>query len=107
MHKVRTGTVRTYAAAMRTRSSVNILSLQTARDKNILKMALTRADIIASIYQRLGFPQKSSSELIEWLIETIKSTLASGEGRPLECLKKNDAKISSRCKVARNQVGMK
>ncbi|MFZ1198684.1 MAG: cysteine rich repeat-containing protein, partial [Desulfobacterales bacterium] len=30
-----------------------------------------------------------------------------GEGRLLDCLKKNDAKVSSRCKEARKQVGMK
>ena len=42
-------------------------------------MALTKADIIESVHQQLGFPQKKSTELVERLIETIKSTLASGE----------------------------
>ena len=42
-------------------------------------MALTKADIIESVNQQLGFPQKKSTELVEQLIETIKSTLASGE----------------------------
>ena len=42
-------------------------------------MALTKADIIKSVNQELGFPQKKSTELVEQLIETIKSTLASGE----------------------------
>ena len=42
-------------------------------------MALTKADIIQNINQQLGFPQKKSTELVEQLIETIKSTLASGE----------------------------
>ena len=42
-------------------------------------MALTKADIIESVNQELGFPQKKSTELVEQLIETIKSTLASGE----------------------------
>ena len=42
-------------------------------------MALTKADIIESVRQQLGFPQKKSSEVVEQLIETIKSTLASGE----------------------------
>jgi integration host factor subunit alpha len=32
-----------------------------------------------NINQELGFPQKKSTELVEQLIETIKSTLASGE----------------------------
>ena len=44
-------------------------------------MALTKADIIEAVHQELGFPQKKSTELVEQLIETIKSTLtlASGE----------------------------
>ena len=39
-------------------------------------MALTKADIIESVHQQLGFPQKKSAELVEQLIETIKSNLA-------------------------------
>ena len=42
-------------------------------------MALAKADIIESIHQQLGFPQKKSTEVVEQLIETIKSTLASGD----------------------------
>jgi len=42
-------------------------------------MALTKTDIIQNINQELGFPQKKSTELVEQLIETFKSTLASGE----------------------------
>ena len=42
-------------------------------------MALTKADIIQNINQELGFPQKKSTELVEQLIEIIKSTLASGD----------------------------
>jgi integration host factor subunit alpha len=42
-------------------------------------MALTKADIIESVHQQLGFPQKKSTELVEQLIEIIKSTLASVE----------------------------
>ena len=42
-------------------------------------MAMTKADIIQNINQQLGFPQKKSTELVEQLIETIKSILASGE----------------------------
>ena len=42
-------------------------------------MALTKADIIQNINQQLGFPQKKSTELVEKLIEIIKSTLASGD----------------------------
>jgi integration host factor subunit alpha len=42
-------------------------------------MALTKADIIESVHQHLGFPKKKSDEVVEQLIETIKSTLTSGE----------------------------
>ena len=42
-------------------------------------MALTKAEIIQSVHQQLGFPQKKSTEVVEQLIETIKSTLASGD----------------------------
>jgi integration host factor subunit alpha len=42
-------------------------------------MALTKADIIEAVNQGLGFPQKKSTDLVEQLIETIKSTLASGD----------------------------
>ncbi len=33
--------------------------------------------------------------------------VAAGEGRLLECLQKNDAQVSNRCKQARKDVGMK
>ena len=42
-------------------------------------MTLTKADIIESVHQQLGLPQKKSTEVVEQLIETIKSTLATGE----------------------------
>jgi hypothetical protein len=35
------------------------------------------------------------------------SKVAAGEGRLLECLQKNDAQVSKRCKQARKDVGMK
>ena len=42
-------------------------------------MTLTRADIIESVHNRLGFPKRQSAELMETLIETIKGSLESGE----------------------------
>jgi integration host factor subunit alpha len=42
-------------------------------------MALTKADIIESVHQQLGFPKSQSNEVVEQLIEIIKSTLASGD----------------------------
>jgi integration host factor subunit alpha len=47
--------------------------------QRIPMMALTKADIIESVHQQLGFPKKKSNEVVEQLIETIKSTLATGE----------------------------
>jgi len=35
------------------------------------------------------------------------ASVAAGEGRLLECLQKNDAHVSQRCKQARKDVGMK
>ena len=64
-----------------TKSSIlnKINEFQPSNPLRILNMALTKADIIESVQQQLGFPQKKSNEVVEQLIETIKSTLASGE----------------------------
>ena len=42
-------------------------------------MALTKARILESIHNQIGFTQKRSSELVETLLEIIKNTLTSGE----------------------------
>ncbi len=42
-------------------------------------MALTKADIVEAVQTELGFPKHQSAELVENLLETIKSKLASGE----------------------------
>jgi integration host factor subunit alpha len=41
-------------------------------------MALTKADIVQSIADQIGFTKNQSSEITETLIEIIKRTLASG-----------------------------
>ena len=41
-------------------------------------MALTKNDIIAKVHD-LGFTQKKSAQIIESLLEIIKSTLAEGD----------------------------
>jgi hypothetical protein len=46
------------------------------------------------------------NECADDLDEFCKNVPA-GEGRLLDCLKKNDAKVSARCKEARKQVGLK
>jgi len=40
-------------------------------------------------------------------LDKFCGNVAAGEGRLQYCLKKNDAKVNSRCKQARKQVGMK
>ena len=42
-------------------------------------MALTKADIIQSIADQIGFTRNQSSDVTETLIEIIKRTLVSGE----------------------------
>jgi len=42
-------------------------------------MTLTKADVIDSVKDQIGFTRKKSVETIETLLETIKSTLESGE----------------------------
>ena len=42
-------------------------------------MALTKAQIVESIQNQTGFPKNKSSEIMETLLEIIKSTLESGE----------------------------
>lgn len=41
--------------------------------------ALTKADIVQAVQTETGFTKHKSTELVESLLETIKSTLASGE----------------------------
>ncbi|MFH1721146.1 MAG: integration host factor subunit alpha [Candidatus Altiarchaeota archaeon] len=42
-------------------------------------MALTKADITESIYRQGGLSKDESADLLESLLELMKSTLASGE----------------------------
>ena len=42
-------------------------------------MSLTKADIINAVQTEIGFTRHKSTELVESLLETIKSTLESGE----------------------------
>ena len=42
-------------------------------------MALTKADIVGTVQSEIGFTRHKSTELVENLLETIKSTLTSGE----------------------------
>ncbi len=42
-------------------------------------MTLTKAHIIGAIAEQIGFPQNHSSEIVETLLELIKSSLESGD----------------------------
>ena len=58
-------------------------------------MALTKVQIVESICNQIGFAQKRSSEIIETLLEIIKSTLESGEDMLISnfgkfCVKQKD-----------------
>jgi integration host factor subunit alpha len=42
-------------------------------------MALTKADIVERIYMEMGFPKAKSFQIVEALIENLKSSLAAGD----------------------------
>ena len=42
-------------------------------------MTLTKIQIVESIHDQIGIPKNKSTEIVETLLEVIKSTLASGE----------------------------
>lgn len=42
-------------------------------------MALAKADLFEAVQSELGLPKKQSADIVESLIESIKSTLESGE----------------------------
>ena len=42
-------------------------------------MGLTKKDIVERVYSELGFPRNQSIEVVESLLELMKSTLESGD----------------------------
>jgi integration host factor subunit alpha len=40
---------------------------------------MTKADIVACIYEKVGFPKKEATEIVEAAFEIIKSCLEKGE----------------------------
>ncbi|NOZ85084.1 MAG: integration host factor subunit alpha [Deltaproteobacteria bacterium] len=40
---------------------------------------MTKADIVETVYQRVGFSKKDSAELVDMVFETLKETLEKGE----------------------------
>ena len=60
-------------------------------------MTLTKADIVEAIVEQIGFTKNHSSEIVETLLELIKSTLESGEDVLLSgfgkfCVKEKEAR---------------
>ena len=43
------------------------------------RRTMTKADIVESVYDRVGFSKKESSEIVELVFETMKKTLERGE----------------------------
>lgn len=42
-------------------------------------MALTKADIVESLYQKVGFSKKEAADLVELVFDQLKNTLANGQ----------------------------
>lgn len=40
---------------------------------------MTKADLVESIYEKIGFSKKESSDIVEMIFDTIKGTLEKGE----------------------------
>ena len=40
---------------------------------------MTKAEIVETIYERVGFSKKESADLVETVFQIIKETLAAGE----------------------------
>lgn len=40
---------------------------------------LTKADIIESVYEKIGFSKKEASDIVELVFDTLKGTLEKGE----------------------------
>lgn len=40
---------------------------------------MTKAELIAQVYEKVGFSKKDSSELVELIFDTIKGSLTDGE----------------------------
>lgn len=42
-------------------------------------MAMTKADIVEALYQKIGFSKKEAADLVELVFDTIKNTLSQGQ----------------------------
>ena len=42
-------------------------------------MAMTKADIVEALYEKVGFSKKEAADLVELVFDTLKGTLGKGE----------------------------
>ena len=42
-------------------------------------MAMTKADIVEALHQKIGFSKKEAADLVELVFDTLKDTLAKGD----------------------------
>lgn len=42
-------------------------------------MAMTKADIVEALYEKVGFSKKEAADLVELVFDTLKGTLAKGQ----------------------------
>ena len=42
-------------------------------------MAMTKADIVEALYEKVGFSKKEAADLVELVFDTLKSTLSKGQ----------------------------
>lgn len=42
-------------------------------------MAMTKADIVESLYEKVGFSKKEAADLVELVFDTLKKTLSEGQ----------------------------
>src|SRR3989338_7772237 len=43
------------------------------------RMAMTKADIVESLYQKIGFSKKEAADLVELVFDTVKDALGKGQ----------------------------
>ena len=46
---------------------------------------MTKADIIESVYEKVGFSKKEAADVVEMVFDTIKETLERGEKIKISC----------------------
>ncbi len=54
------------------------MTLDAAKEENLI-VAMTKADIVEALYEKVGFSKKEAADLVEMVFDTLKSTLAKGQ----------------------------